>query len=147
MKLLAEQAKAAGEVCDDPASASPWGEPGSGDGILDLRPARVTAHGKSSFIVAWEAWEAEKEAWVAVPTTDKLGSTQLKILRRSVEGGILPGLDDDDKVDQVDQAGQADQEVDSDSRVAEEPATVDESEGQSGVQDEVLPEVEVEVVD
>ena len=104
IKALQEVAKKNGEYVDEEPVVR-WGDPGSGDGHLEVEPLWVKQHGSSKFEVQWGCRDSESNPWAAIPgAADLVGRAEIKIIRRSMAfyhdgDDKLPGLDDEDEAE------------------------------------------------
>ena len=71
---------------EEPLLASRWGQPGVGDGVIDVTVRRVRPISGSRFIV-------EGTCQDGTLTKDTFTKNQLQVLRRTIP--VLPGLDND----------------------------------------------------
>ena len=83
LSLLTAKAKREEE---EPLLASRWGQPGVGDGVIDVTVRHVRPISGSHFIV-------EGTSQDGTLTLDKFTKSQLQVLRRTMP--VLPGLDND----------------------------------------------------
>ena len=113
----AEEAKQ-GEA---PAGAL-WGDPGTGDGVTELHVQQVNRVGAARFEVMWQRYDRETNQWMDDVKADNFGPVEIKVLRRTAQGNMLPGLDDAGMADTQEDDAEAPANDDADNMGAQEEA-------------------------
>ena len=95
-KVLADAAK---EVHHVEVKESHWGQPGSGDGHIEIRPKAIMREKLSKYRVEWEYLKSDctdgvwTDEWIECGVTS-ITTGEMKVLRRTAPPEVLAGLDE-----------------------------------------------------